>query len=122
MSGVLPDSIRLRCTKSSFDAPFHQSLTRELAAIRALLLDRSCRVREYVDLETVRREILDRPGRQFALGGHAWALAVWRLVTAELWLNLQEDGRAPRALLARCGFPERTLELLEGSRAPMLAA
>ncbi len=106
MAGVLPESIRSRPEKSSFDAPFHQSLSRELASIRALLLEGNCRLREYVDLDVVRREVLDRPGRQFSGGGQAWALAVWRLVTAELWLNLQEDSRAPRALLERCGFPE----------------
>jgi hypothetical protein len=38
---------------------------------------------------------------------------VWRLVTAELWLNLQEEGRAPRALLERCGFPSVTLDLID---------
>jgi asparagine synthase (glutamine-hydrolysing) len=113
MAGGLPDSIRMRRDKSSFDAPFQRSLVRELAPISALLLEGSPRLAQYVDLGVLKREVLERPGRKFAFGGQAWALTVWRLVTAELWLNLQEEGRAPRALLERCGFPSVTLDLID---------
>lgn len=110
MRGILPDSVRRRTEKSSFDAPFQQSLTRELNPISRLLCDPQCELRAYVDVETVRNEVLGRPGRQFALGGRAWALAVWRLVTAELWLRLQRDLLDPRAALERCGFPGDSLD------------
>lgn len=110
MTGLLPDSVRLRTAKTSFDAPFQQSLTRELTSISALLCDPGSELRAYVDLEVVRREVIDRPGARFALGGRAWALALWRLVTAELWLRLQRDPDAPQTAIERCGFPAVALE------------
>lgn len=110
MADALPDAIRLRPRKSNFDAPFHQSLSRELPAIAILLAGPQTQLGEYVSLDTMRREVIERPGRSFSLGGHAWALAVWRLVTAELWLRLQVDPREPRLALERSGFPTATLD------------
>jgi asparagine synthase (glutamine-hydrolysing) len=110
MADMLPDAIRLRPRKSSFDAPFHQSLLRELPAIAALLAGPRSQLGEYVDLATLRREVIERPGRSFSLGGHAWSLAIWRLVTAELWLRLQVDPQEPRLALERAGFPAATLD------------
>lgn len=110
MRGALPDSVRLRAEKTSFDAPFQQSLTRELAPISRLLCDPQSELRAYVDMAAVRSEVLGRPGTRFALGGQAWALALWRLVTAELWLRLQRDALAPQTALERCGFPVASLE------------
>ncbi len=117
MAGALPDSIRMRPTKSSFDAPFQQSLMRELPAIAALLGDRDCRC-----ASTSRRRWSSARSWSALAGSSLSAarrgqLCVWRLVTAELWLNLQDDPFAPRTLVERCGFPGRTLEVIDPSLA-----
>ena len=102
MDGVLLDRVRLRRSKSSFDAVFHESLAGpELPVVRAALGAPDALVGEYVDLAAVRR-MLDGPPPD-AQGRQTWALHIWRLTTAELWLRSLGDPRAPRELVSAHG-------------------
>jgi asparagine synthase (glutamine-hydrolysing) len=99
MVGLIPDSIRLRPGKSYFTALFQDSLAERDFELVRRLLSGNPEVGAYVDLESVRRELLERPpaGR-----GSAWPWSVWRLLTAECWLQAQcDDGFAER-LLGEC--------------------
>jgi asparagine synthase (glutamine-hydrolysing) len=96
LAGMLPDEVRLRTTKSTFDALFHGILAgRELPIVRRLLDPASAQIGEYVDLPAVWSELLrtdppsEYPARQ------TWALHVWRLLTAELWLRSHSDSSFP---------------------------
>jgi hypothetical protein len=89
--GLVPDAVRLRPGKSGFDAPFHAALAGpDLPVLRRLLGARDARTGAHVDRRRVAAELLDGPpsdpqARQW------WALHLWRLGTAELWLRMQED-------------------------------
>jgi asparagine synthase (glutamine-hydrolysing) len=91
VAGVLPDEVRLRPSKSSFDAVFHASLAGpDLPTIRRLLEARDAKVSAYVDVGAVRRELLD-PGPPMGRTRSQWAIQVWRLVLAECWLQDQDQ-------------------------------
>ena len=92
MAGMVPDEVRLRPTKSTFDAVFHESLGRvDFAAARSLLSRDQSRLGGYVDLDDVARRLLAAPP---ATGTTEWASTLWRFLTAECWLREQEDGGA----------------------------
>ncbi len=83
--GVLPDEVRLRPAKSVFDALFHESLAGpDLPVVRTLLMSGPA-LAAYVDIDAVRRLLLDEAPTPQNL--QWWALSVWRLVTAECWLR-----------------------------------
>jgi asparagine synthase (glutamine-hydrolysing) len=94
MKGLIPDSVRLRPTKSSFDALFHESIAGvDLPAVRELVDRPDAEVGAFVDLAVLRRELFGAPPPSSdprAL--QDWALRVWRTVTAEVWL---QDQAAP---------------------------
>ncbi len=91
-AGLLPDTVRLRGGKALFDSLVVDCLAvSDREAIRSLLCDRGSEIRAYVDIEHVRRELLDSD----SLRTHSpftWMSQVWRLTTAECWLRAQ---RAP---------------------------
>jgi hypothetical protein len=88
MEGFLPDEVRLRPTKSTFDAIFHEAVAGpDLGVARALLRPGQALVEAYVDLDTVARELLDDPPPPDQR--LEWSQWVWRLVTAELWLRVR---------------------------------
>ncbi len=101
IAGLVPDSIRLRPHKSYFTALFHDCLAgRDSALIRKLLTE-TPEVGAYVDLDAVRRELLDDPpggGKR----GPDWPWSVWRLVTAECWLRAQHEDDFVERLLVDC--------------------
>jgi asparagine synthase (glutamine-hydrolysing) len=101
IAGLVPDSIRLRPGKSYFTALFHDCLGgRDLALIRELLTGKP-EIGAYVDLDAVRRQLLDDP----AGGGQRradWPWSVWRLVTAECWLRFQHEEDFIERLLDDC--------------------
>ncbi len=98
VAGMLPDRVRLRPSKSTFDAVFQQSLIGpEAARIRRLLTAPDAEIRRYTDPAGVAR-LLD-PAAAADLGGRRrWALLLWRLVTAELFLRHQADPALPGRL------------------------
>ncbi len=87
VAGDLPDAVRLRRGKSGFNAPFHSALRGpDLQVIRELLGGRDALIRDYTRSGFLEDELLraipdDRDGMQM------WALHVWRLTTAELWMR-----------------------------------
>ncbi len=94
--GVLPDDVRLRPSKSTFDSVFHESLAGcDLDDARSLLSQGS-QLRAYVDLDRLLPALLEPPPPGRRMG---WAIQLWRFVTAECWLR-DQDGRdalaAPR--------------------------
>jgi asparagine synthase (glutamine-hydrolysing) len=98
---LVPDSIRLRPGKAHFNELFRDCLAgRDRSTIQELLSE-PCEVAAYVDLGTVRRELLERqsgPGDTDLAGPQA----IWRLVTAECWLRAQGDDGIGDRLLAQC--------------------
>jgi asparagine synthase (glutamine-hydrolysing) len=92
MAGLLPDPVRLRRGKSSFDAVFHEALTGpDLAVARDLLQPGNALVEAYVDLDVVARDLLDDPPPPDAR--LEWSQHLWRLLTAELWLRVRAGER-----------------------------
>jgi asparagine synthase (glutamine-hydrolysing) len=104
MAGLLPDEVRLRSSKSRFDALFHDALAGPDLGVVRHLLGPGAHVGQYVDLDRVRTDLLERVpagnGREW------WALQVWRLLTAECWLRAQEDPAAPRRAAEAVGLPD----------------
>ena len=96
--GLIPEEVRLRPGKSTFDAVFQRSIHGpERPALERLLRRPDAEVGAYVDLEAVDRELL-APGWS-APGRGARTLLLWRLATAELWLSMQADAQAPARAL-----------------------
>jgi hypothetical protein len=88
--GLIPEPVRLRPSKSSFDALFHESLAGgELAVARSLVLADDAEVGAFVDVERVRAQLFAAPPPRTGGALQSWALQVWRLVTAESWLRHQ---------------------------------
>jgi asparagine synthase (glutamine-hydrolysing) len=111
-AGVLPDEVRLRPNKSSFDAVFHAALAGpDLELLRTLLGGPDTRMAEFVDIPMVKRDLLDPGAPEAATPRQEWALKVWRLATAELWLRLQEDRNEPRRLVEQAALPAAEVRL-----------
>jgi asparagine synthase (glutamine-hydrolysing) len=97
LKGVLPDAIRLRPEKSTFDAVFQHSLTgAEAGRIRSLITDPAAELGHYADLRGV-VQMLSTEGVSASGGVRRWALLVWRLATAELFLRHQSEWLSDRA-------------------------
>jgi hypothetical protein len=118
VAGLLPDEVRLRPAKSSFDELFHAALAGpDLPAARRLLRARDAELRAYVDLAAADRVLLaceppaGQPYRQ------QWALRLWRLLTAECWLRSQSDKSFLRLLPQREGLIETDYDLSSGTDA-----
>ena len=95
MAGLVPDEVRLRPGKSYFDAPFYEAMAgHDRDAVRRILLDPGAELGAFVDLEVVRRDLLDVAPKQHPLGLRHWTASTWRLVTAEIWLLSQRGGTA----------------------------
>lgn len=113
MAGLLPDEVRLRSSKSTFDAVFHESLSgTDLPVVRRLLGQGSPEVGAYVDLEAVRRRFLERPPPTRPGPLMHWALHVWRMVTAECWLRSFADPAFAPALAADPGLARGDLDFV----------
>jgi asparagine synthase (glutamine-hydrolysing) len=129
MRGLLPDAVRLRRTKTLFDSLIVDSLTRsDGAAVRRLLGDPRAEVGAYVDLQQVQRSLLENESARVRDPFH-WMLHVWRLTTAECWLQAQaatdhlssihatrrrltlRDARVPKA--------DRSADVFHGKPAPL---
>jgi asparagine synthetase B (glutamine-hydrolysing) len=89
LAGILPADVLGRTDKSDFSAFYHRTLTTPecLERIRRLLDIRGASVGEFVDVGCLQREHLDRPPSVGEPGWRGWAVQVWNVVTAELWLR-----------------------------------
>ena len=103
VAGLLPDRVRLHPATSVSGAVLQQSLAGpEAARVRRLLTAPDAEIRRYADRGGVER--LLEPGAAAGVGGgRRWALLVWRLVTAELFLRHQADPKLPGRLAESAG-------------------
>jgi asparagine synthase (glutamine-hydrolysing) len=93
VTGMLPDSVRLRPAKAWFDRLIFDCLTGpDREVIRRLLTRPDSEVAAFVDLEAVRRDILDPDASR---AGFGWIHRIWRLITAEVWLRAQANPTIP---------------------------
>ena len=105
VAGTLPDRVRLRPDKSSFDEIFHDSLAGvDLPAVRRLLGAEDTLLPAHADPRILREEIVAGPDAH-PHGRQAWALDTWRAATAELWLRAQRDPGEPARILGELGLP-----------------
>jgi asparagine synthase (glutamine-hydrolysing) len=109
---LVPDPVRLRPSKSTFDAVFHEGIAGpDRPLVRAMVGARDARVREYVNVERLSEMILDKEPPSDLRGRQGWALDAWRLLTAEFWLRYQEDPAAPRRDAERIGLADSDLDI-----------
>jgi len=88
MSGLLPDTVRLRPEKALFDSLLLDTLAgTDGTAVRTLLSDPHAELAAYVDLDAMRSTLFSSADRSFR-----WMWQVWRLASAECWLR-QQAGR-----------------------------
>jgi asparagine synthase (glutamine-hydrolysing) len=116
MAGLMPDEIRLRKGKSSFNAVVDTALSGpDLAPVRELLGSRDAEIYAYVEPGLISSQLLDRAGR-YPPGEHLRNVQLWRLATAELWLRFQSDDQLPERLSARWRLPRPECEFRTVSR------
>lgn len=102
LKGMIPDEVRLRRSKSSFDQVFHAAIAgSEINLVREVLRQPSAEIGAFVNRESVNRELLDPPPPSDRWGLQHWAITVWRLFTAECWLRSQSEPEFPAALAQR---------------------
>jgi asparagine synthase (glutamine-hydrolysing) len=116
LAGLLPDEVRLRPQKSTFDALFQQCLAgTDLPAVRRLL-GPDAEVSRWIRLDVLRRALLDAGPPDHAGARRVWASNVWRTVTAECWLRFQRD---PDELSRLVRFDEPSQSAYSLSRNPV---
>jgi hypothetical protein len=109
MNGLLPDEVRLRPDKSTFNEFIEAVLDGpDRAPLERLLED--AELRAYVDVGMVRDVFFSAPRDRRPLG---WAGIVWRLATAECWLRTQADGAFPERVLETWGLAQPRYEIRE---------
>jgi asparagine synthase (glutamine-hydrolysing) len=90
MSGLLPDTVRLRAGKARFEPVIVDCLRgTDAPAVRQLLSDRHAQIGAYVDLARVRHSLLDSE-QTSKTNEFRWMWQVWRLLNAECWLRAQD--------------------------------
>jgi asparagine synthase (glutamine-hydrolysing) len=110
VSGVLPEPVRRRARKSTFDAPFRAGLIEfDLPVAQRLLSQRHPALREYIDVAGAYTALLERSENR-----NEWGWRVWRLLMAECWLRSLEDPDFPRRLREAEQFPPAKLEIVRG--------
>jgi asparagine synthase (glutamine-hydrolysing) len=89
LRGLVPDAVRLRRDKVSFNALLLDAIRdREFAAFGAMLDRSDLELACIADADGVRALWRDGPERH-AHGGWAWSVEVWRAFAAETWLRRQ---------------------------------
>jgi hypothetical protein len=91
MKGRVPETVRLDVLKSNLAPFYHASIAGpDLAPIREVLSGAKLEIAAYVDMDAVRALLEDVP--EFGIwGSDRWSSDVWRLMTAECWLQAQID-------------------------------
>jgi asparagine synthase (glutamine-hydrolysing) len=91
VAGVSPDEVRLRPDKSVFDAPILDGIQGpEREAVHAILGAPDAEILAYVSRKGLSGLLRDDAPERYERPS-AWALAVWRLTTAEMWLRAEAD-------------------------------
>lgn len=99
IEGRIPDQVRLRPQKATFDAVRGLSLQEDRSIIRALLEDPASRIQPYTRRDVVLGLLDEVPPTWRELS--KWSGYLLRLVTIECWLRLQEDDRFAAQLQER---------------------
>jgi asparagine synthase (glutamine-hydrolysing) len=90
MNGVLPDEIRLRPHKATFDEFIEACLDGpDRVLLQELVASPHSEVRAYVRGDVVRDLFFGASGERRPVG---WAGTIWRLASIELWLRAQKAG------------------------------
>lgn len=97
IKGMVPDAVRLRPQKATFDAVRGYSLQEDIDVVRRLVLAPDARTREYTRPHAVEGLLGQVPATWGELS--TWSDSVWRLVTIESWLRLQDEPGFARELL-----------------------
>jgi asparagine synthase (glutamine-hydrolysing) len=110
MAGLLPDAVRLRPGKAWFDSLIADCVTGpDGVAVRTLLTSPRAELAAYVDVQAMRRTLLDG-GPARAPDPFRWMYQMWRLVTAECWLrSYTQTGDEMLAAQLRPSAPRVTL-------------
>jgi asparagine synthase (glutamine-hydrolysing) len=115
LDGLVPDSVRLRPEKVTFDAVRGLSLREDLPVVRKLLVDPRARIRRYTRDEVVRGLVDQEPRTWDELS--VWSGFVMRLVVVESWLRAQEDDGFARRMLESGGLRPSYLDVRRGASA-----
>lgn len=101
VAGFVPETIRRRHTKTYFNPLLLRSLAvEEIGAVRNLLGAHDAEILGLVDGRRMRADLLETDPERHPRGRFFWAAAVWRLVTAELWLRREADPSFPGLLMS----------------------
>jgi asparagine synthase (glutamine-hydrolysing) len=101
-AGRLPDSVRLRPRKTTFNELFVRTLdTTDRATVTRLLTAPDAEIRAYVQPRVVQERLLEAPGEE---QGGAWGWALWRLANVECWLRGEGDPDFARRALETWGM------------------
>ncbi|HEX6713151.1 MAG TPA: asparagine synthase-related protein [Thermoleophilaceae bacterium] len=89
LSGALPPEVLARRDKNDFSALHHRALTspENLRWIQEELREDTAEVGAYIDVRRFHREYLEHPPAVGGAGWRPWAVYVWNVVTAEMWLR-----------------------------------
>lgn len=111
VKGLIPEDVRLRTDKITFDAIRGMSLLEDMPVIQALLEDPRARIREYVRPAAVKSLLAERPQRWGYLA--PWSGNVWRLLVMEVFLRHQEDPQSTADLLGSGRLTEPRMRFVE---------
>jgi len=93
MRGLVPEPVRTGVNKSNYGEFIHRTLAEhDFHDLRRILTPRDAEISAFVDLERVRRDLLERPPETTAPGWAAWGQHIWALATTELWLRFNAMG------------------------------
>jgi hypothetical protein len=113
MAGLMPDEVRLRPDKSTFNAFLEESFDQWDLEATSVLLGPDAQLGRYVHLDQVR----DRFLVPLEARSPGWLGVLWRLVNLELWLRNEADPSFVADAAARLSLTE-TPSSVERSNAP----
>jgi hypothetical protein len=119
MKGFVPDEIRLRREKTTFNEFLETSLEQsDQPALHRLLARSETELREYVRIDVIRDQLLGPAGA--TPSGRVGI--VWRLATAETWLRFQNDLTFPEQVLGKWGLdePQYDIHPVQRARGPIV--
>jgi asparagine synthase (glutamine-hydrolysing) len=107
MTGLIPDTIRLRPQKALFDSVLFDGLAgSDEVVARELLCGPEAELGAFVDRRAVERALFD-PASELRGQPFRWMWQLWRLTTAECWLRAQADGGGDALSATVCPSPAR---------------